>query len=189
MFKVYKWFEYYLLRPHKKFEHLLKYLAIYFAKLNKLQKNRKERLNREIRKTYLSPGARPTSPAGPAREASSVVFLPARQSSSLERPSTPWTPPRRPGASRPPQDVKVRHGDALDSLSHFPPSPLRPEPSSSFPLLPREQPPLIVVRSRGQHQEEGQQSCPLCAASSSSSPCCGSGARTTPSHRIRHRRL
>src|SRR3954470_22049064 len=85
MFKVYKWLGYYLLRPYKRFEHLLKYLAIYFAKLNKLQKNRKERLNREIRKTYLSPGARPTSPAGPAREASSVVFLPARQSSSLER--------------------------------------------------------------------------------------------------------
>src|SRR4051812_21517239 len=48
---------------------------------------------------------------------------------------TPWRPPRRPGGSRPPQDSKVRHRDALDSLSHFPPSLLRPEPSPSFPLL------------------------------------------------------
>src|SRR3954471_20723419 len=55
MFKVYKWLGYYLLRPYKRFEHLLKYLAIYFAKLNKLQKNRKERLNRIRKRTYLSP--------------------------------------------------------------------------------------------------------------------------------------
>src|SRR3954468_10314212 len=165
MFKVYKWLGYYLLRPYKRFEHLLKCLAIYFAKLNKLQKNRKERLNRNQKRTYLSPGARPTSPAGPAREASSIVFLPARQSSSLERSSTPWTPPRRPGASRPPQDVKVRHGDALDSLSHFPPSPLRPELSPSFPLFPRELPQCTAVRNRSQQRQEPEQPCPPCAAS------------------------
>src|SRR3954469_3886592 len=97
-------------------------------------------------KAHLSSRPSPRSP--PCR-------LPPRAAKQLGGAApTPWTPPRRPGASRPPQDSKERHGDALDSLSHFPPSPLRPEPSPSFPLLPRERPPLIVVRSRSQRQEE-----------------------------------
>src|SRR3954468_2488054 len=74
MFKVYKWLGYYLLRPYKRFEHLLKYLAIYFAKLNKLQKNRKERLNRIKKKTYLSPRRSRPTPAQPAQRGTGVFF-------------------------------------------------------------------------------------------------------------------
>src|SRR3954463_6833560 len=91
MFKVYKWFEYYLLRPHKKFEHLLKYLAIYFAKLNKLQKNRKERLNR-IKKKDLpvaqAKSAHP-SPAGPKGHGS-LLPRPAPPSCSVECHRASW---------------------------------------------------------------------------------------------------
>src|SRR3954464_526227 len=75
MFKVYKWLGYYLLRPYKRFEHLLKYLAIYFAKFNKLQKNRKERLNRKSEKLTSRPGRRrPSQPTRPTR-GTGVFFL------------------------------------------------------------------------------------------------------------------
>src|SRR3954467_9440664 len=95
MFKVYKWFVYYLLRPHKKFEHLLKYLAIYFAKLNKLQKNRKERLNREIRKTYLAPmREKPTQPSRPTRAGASSSSPRASRLLVGRPPSQPGEPPR-----------------------------------------------------------------------------------------------
>src|SRR3954467_15897786 len=84
MFKVYKWFVYYLLRPHKKFEHLLKYLAIYFAKLNKLQKNRKERLKRNKKNlTWRSGDVSPPSPAGPQGQRR-LLPPPAHPSCSVE---------------------------------------------------------------------------------------------------------
>src|SRR3954462_6710754 len=84
MFKVYKWLGYYLLRPYKRFEHLLKYLAIYFAKLNKLHKNRKERLNRKSEKLTWSPGERsPPSPAGPQGQGC-LLPRPAHPSCSVE---------------------------------------------------------------------------------------------------------
>src|SRR3954466_3273375 len=141
-----------------------------FASQNKRQKEKQKGKRKKQKKpTYLGhPGPTHLS-SRPSPRSSSVVFLPARQSSSLERPSTPWTPPRRPAASRPPQDVKERHGDALDSLSHFPPSPLRPELSLGFPLLPRERPPCAAVRIRSQRRQEPEQPCPPCAASSISS--------------------
>src|SRR3954465_3784394 len=145
----------------------------FYQSQNKLQKKKGKIKQREKEKnessplTWATPAQLTDSAAQPA--ASSVVFLPARQSSSLERPSTPWTPPRCPAASRPPQDVKERHGDALDSLSPFPPPPFRPKLSSGFPLLPRERPPCAAVRIHSQRRQEPEQPCPPCAASSISS--------------------
>src|ERR1041385_9365494 len=69
-----------------------------------------------------------------------LLPLPTPPRSSLERPSTPWTPPRRLRASRPPQDSKVRHGDALDSLSHFPHFSLPLELSAHLPPSDTERP-------------------------------------------------
>src|SRR3954467_714399 len=90
MFKVYKWLGYYLLRPYKRFEHLLKYLAIYFAKLNKLQKNRKERLNRKSERLTWRPGeGSPPSPAGPKGHGG-LLPRPAPPSCSVECHRASW---------------------------------------------------------------------------------------------------
>src|ERR1041385_2434959 len=83
MLKVYEWLVYIIMRPHKSFQHLIKWFGIFTKVRTNIQKNRKERLNRKGKRTYLSPGARPTSPAGPAREAHLVVFHPALPSSSV----------------------------------------------------------------------------------------------------------
>src|SRR3954471_13288527 len=110
-------------------------LSYLFSKLNKITEKQKGKIKQKKEKNlplargkaHLSSRPSPRSP--PCR-------LPPRAAKQLGGAApTPWAPPRRPGASRPPQDSKERHGDALDSLSHFPPSPLRPEPSPSFPLL------------------------------------------------------
>src|SRR3954468_22465785 len=116
MFKVYKWFVYYLLRPHKIFEHLLKYLAIYFAKLNKLQKNRKESLNRIKKKAYLSPGARPSrpSPPGPALSSSTGSQAAACPACRRRRHAPACLEPPRASFSR--LDVSWRRTRSLLSL-------------------------------------------------------------------------
>src|SRR3954465_8688434 len=90
MFKVYKWLGYYLLRPYKRFEHLLKYLAIYFAKLNKIPKNRKERLNRIKKKDLpFAQGRGPLTSAGPAHlEGVTCVLFPPGRQAPHRRP--PW---------------------------------------------------------------------------------------------------
>src|SRR3954466_13534004 len=104
MFKVYKWFVYYLVRPHKKFEQLLKCLAIYFAKLNNLQKNRKERLNRKREKAYLAPRRRRPTSAQPAQRGTGVFFpsarLQAARWNATELAEHATSPPE---ASRPPR--------------------------------------------------------------------------------------
>src|ERR1041384_5860922 len=68
MFKLHKWLLYFIIRPHKKFQHFKKCLAIFIRLLNYLQKNkkRKERLNRQKNQKNL-PGAQGDGPAGPAR--------------------------------------------------------------------------------------------------------------------------
>src|SRR4051812_8930385 len=103
MFKLYKWLAYYIVKPHKKFQHLIKCLAIYLAQQKKITEKKTEK-KRERRNSYLSPGRRPNSfwPAQPTR--SPLSSTSSAPKASRWRPSTPWTPPRRLRASRPPQD-------------------------------------------------------------------------------------
>src|SRR4051812_29447994 len=74
-------------------------LSYLFSKLNKITENRKERLNRKGKKLTWRPGARPTSPAGPAHEASPVFFsIDARAGCCRrgEHAGVAWPPPASP---------------------------------------------------------------------------------------------
>src|SRR4051812_15582701 len=101
MLKLYKWLVYIIMRPYKKFQHLIKCLAIYFSTARQMseKKNRKRR-----RKAYLAPRReqpiQPTRPRGAAGSSS-----PPRASKLLGGmpPSQPWTPRRRREPSRPPR--------------------------------------------------------------------------------------
>src|SRR4051812_19433397 len=149
MFKVYKWLGYYLLRPYKRFEHLLKFLAIYFAKLNKLQKNRKERLNRIKKKTYLAPRREePTQPSRPTR--AGMSSSPPRTPKLLGGmpPSQPGVPPRHLPAWSLPGVLIVPWRRARVPRLHSPPpelSPLPPPLVSSPPAASPERTAVVDV--------------------------------------------
>src|ERR1041385_178331 len=139
------------MRPCKSLQHLIKWFGIFIRAKTKFRK-RKERLNRGKRKNlplawgeaHLS--SRPSPPGLPCR-------LPPRAAKQLGGAApTPWTPPRRPGRSRPPQASKVRQGDARGSLSPFPPPPLRLAPPPRFSLFLRDQPPFVDARTRSQRR-------------------------------------
>src|SRR4051812_4699574 len=65
MFKLCKWLIQYMVRPYKKFEHLIKCLHIFIKWAKQMSEKRKERLNRKRRKAYLAPRARPSPPPHP----------------------------------------------------------------------------------------------------------------------------
>src|ERR1041385_7658816 len=78
MLKVYEWLVYIIMRPHKKFQYLIKWFGIFIrAKTN--YRKRKERLNRkELENPYLSPRrSRPSQPTRPTR-GRGVFFLAPR---------------------------------------------------------------------------------------------------------------
>src|ERR1041385_3510006 len=84
MLKVYEWLVYIIMRPHKSFQHLIKWFGIFIrAKTN--YRKRKERLNRNKRKNL--PGAQgeagPPSPAGPQGQRR-LLPPPAHPSCSVE---------------------------------------------------------------------------------------------------------
>src|ERR1041385_7697177 len=57
MLKVYEWLVYNFMRPHKKFQHLIKWFDICFIRTKtNIQKNRKERLNRNQKSLPLALG-------------------------------------------------------------------------------------------------------------------------------------
>ena len=154
MLKVYEWLVYIIMRPHKSFQHLIKWFGIFIrAKTN--YRKRKERLNREKKKkAYLSPGARPTSPAGPAHPNSPVVFHPALPSSSVAR-------RRRRGRHLDAQDVPGRPVPSYvvlenrrEAVLRFPLLSRALPSSPRFPLLPRERPPFVVDENRSQRRRE-----------------------------------
>src|ERR1041385_9345570 len=104
MLKVYEWLVYIIMRPHKSFQHLIKWFGIFIRAKTKFRK-RKERLNRGKRKNlplawgeaHLS--SRPSPPGLPCR-------LPPRAAKQLGGAApTPWTPPPRLGRSRPPRAI------------------------------------------------------------------------------------
>src|ERR1041385_606428 len=103
MLKVYEWLVYIIMRPHKSFQHLIKWFGIFIrAKTN--YRKRKERLNRNKRKTYLAPRAKPAHPAQPAHRDRGVFF-----------------PTPRPQAAR--WNATELAGDATSSPRSFQPSP------------------------------------------------------------------
>src|SRR3954469_3343336 len=68
MLKVYEWLFYFFFRPHKSFQHLIKWFGIFIrAKTN--YRKRKERLNREKKKRLTARLGRgpPLQPAQPTR--------------------------------------------------------------------------------------------------------------------------
>src|ERR1041385_541441 len=143
--------------PHKKFQHFIKWFDIFIRAKTNIQKKKGKIKQKRKRKSL--PVALGEGPVGPAHQA--VLSSSSRAPKQLggEAP-TPWTPPQRPRGSRPPQLTKARQGDACIALSHSPPSPLRPEPSPRFPLLPREHPPFAAVRNRSQRRREARRPCP-----------------------------
>src|ERR1041385_9529151 len=85
MLQVYEWLVYIIMRPHKSFQHLIKWFGIFIrAKTN--SRKRKERLNRkELENPYLSPRAEPAQPAHPAHQGhGGLLPPPAHPSCSVE---------------------------------------------------------------------------------------------------------
>src|ERR1041385_4142573 len=139
MLKVYEWLVYIIMRPHKSFQHFIKWFDICFIRTTtNIIKKRKERLNRGKRKNFpLAWGeaplsSRPSPPGLPCR-------LPPRAAKQLGGAApTPWSPPRRPGRSRPPRATFSCPGEPPRSRASFPP-PLSCSPflSSFSPSSPR----------------------------------------------------
>src|ERR1041385_2747905 len=105
MLKVYEWLVYIIMRPHKSFQHLIKWFGIFIiAKTN--YRKRKERLNRGKReKVYLPPRRSRPTPAQPAQNGHGGLLPPRAAKQLRGRAPTPWTPPRRPVPSRPPRAI------------------------------------------------------------------------------------
>src|ERR1041385_3030805 len=120
MLKVYEWLVYIIMRPHKSFQHLIKWFGIFYQSQNKFRK-RKERLNRkELEKPYLSPRrSRPSQPTRPTRGRGVFFHLPRPQAArwnATELAGDDTSPPSafqaapclfsRPGVSpQPPQSI------------------------------------------------------------------------------------
>jgi len=86
MLKVYEWLVYNFMRPHKKFQHLIKWFDICFIRTKtNINKKRKERLNRGKRKNLPGAQAEPAhpSPAGPQGQGG-LLLPPAPPSCSVE---------------------------------------------------------------------------------------------------------
>src|ERR1041385_3012938 len=117
MLKVYEWLVYIFMRPHKKFQHFIKWFDICFIRTKtNINKKRKERLNRNRKNLTCRPGgAGPASPPGPpgaggssstSRAPKLLGGMPPSQPGGRHAPSLPGALPaphlhacRRPGAS------------------------------------------------------------------------------------------
>src|ERR1041385_3018158 len=84
MLKVYEWLVYIIMRPHKSFQHLIKWFGIFIrAKTN--YRKRKERLNRNKKESLPVAQAEPAQPAHPAHQGQGRLLpRPAHPSCSVE---------------------------------------------------------------------------------------------------------
>src|ERR1041385_1284803 len=123
MLKVYEWLVYIIMRPHKSFQHFIKWFDICFIRTKtNINKKRKERLNRNRKNlTCRLGGAVPASPPGPPGAGGS-------SSTSRAPKLLGGMPPRQPGC---------RHATSLPGA----PPCLLLAPGDS-PQLPRSIPPL-----------------------------------------------
>src|ERR1041385_5880749 len=103
MLKVYEWLVYIIMRPHKKFQHFIKWFDIFIRTKTNIKKKRKERLNRNQKNLTCRPGgAGPASPPGPPGAGASSPSPRAPKLLGGMPPSQPGATRRRQGASSPP---------------------------------------------------------------------------------------
>src|ERR1041385_2280211 len=126
MLKVYEWLVYNFMRPHKKFQHFIKWFDICFIRTKtNINKKRKERLNRNQKNLTCRPGGvGPGSPPGPPGAGGSSSTSRAPKLLGGMPPSQPGATRRRRRASRPPRALSSHLDAPGDSASSFPPFPV-----------------------------------------------------------------
>src|ERR1041385_3565146 len=133
MLKVYEWLVYIFMRPHKSFQHLIKWFGVFLSEPKQIQKKKgKIKQKRNQKNLTCRPGGvGPGSPPGPPGAGGSSSTSRAPKLLGGMPPSQPGTTRRRRRASRPPRALSSHLDAPGDSASSFPPS----RASSSSPSL------------------------------------------------------
>src|ERR1041385_1051809 len=85
MLKVYEWLVYIFMRPHKSFQHLIKWFGVFLSEPKQIQKKKGKIKQKRIRKTLPVAQAEPAQQAHPAHQGQGGLLPPpAPPSCSVE---------------------------------------------------------------------------------------------------------
>ena len=146
MLKVYEWLVYIFKRPHKSFQHLIKWFGIFLSEPKQIQKKKGKIKQKRIRKTLPVAQAKPAQPAHPAHQGQGGLLPPpAPPSCSVECHRASRAAATPPACLEPSPRHLLTPGDAQELPRSIPPlqssPPLSPARVRRRPKLHRSAPP------------------------------------------------